>query len=222
MKYNKGFAPVVILLIVLGVLAVGGVVYFAGKSSAPKNEVSDNSNYYPPVEQNQNPPTTNNNPSQQQTPPSTNNNSTTPQKNSIPKKESGTGIWAPGLYKVEITKNSIPTISTNCCGGWIDGGNGGSGYIQSGETRYAIYGAGNSTNYIDVYFILGPESSFPSPVIDPNNIITSTQNEFNVNYFQLARVNINQTVILNNNNVSIKLKFIERTGTQGCPAGTAC
>jgi hypothetical protein len=75
---------------VLGVLAVGGVVYFAGKSSAPKNEVSDNSNYYPPVEQNQNPPTTNNNPPAQTPPPSNNppvvNNqppTTTPCKPSI-------------------------------------------------------------------------------------------------------------------------------------------
>src|SRR3989344_21306 len=62
MKYNKGFAPVLILIIVLGVLAVSVVSYFAGKRSAPKNEVSDNSNYLPPVDQNYNPPTTNNNP----------------------------------------------------------------------------------------------------------------------------------------------------------------
>ena len=55
MRYNKGFAPVLILVIMLGSLAVGGGVYFAAKSSAPKNEVSDNSNYYP-VEQNSNPP----------------------------------------------------------------------------------------------------------------------------------------------------------------------
>jgi hypothetical protein len=73
MKYNKGFAPVVILLIVLGVLAVSGVAYFAGKSSAPKNKVSDNSNYFPTTEQNYTPPTTNNNPTQQQTPPPANN-----------------------------------------------------------------------------------------------------------------------------------------------------
>ena len=72
MKYNKGFAPLIILLIVLGVLAVGGVAYFAGKSSTPKNTVSDNSNYYPPVNQNQNPTTTNNNPPAQ-TPPPVNN-----------------------------------------------------------------------------------------------------------------------------------------------------
>ncbi len=63
MKYNKGFAPIIILLITLGVLAVGGVAYFSGKNSAPKNEVTDNSNYYPSVQQNQNPPTTNSNPS---------------------------------------------------------------------------------------------------------------------------------------------------------------
>ncbi len=63
MKYNKGFAPIIILLITLGVLAVGGVVYFAGKNSALKNEVADNSNYYPSVQQNQNPPTTNSDPS---------------------------------------------------------------------------------------------------------------------------------------------------------------
>jgi Tfp pilus assembly protein PilV len=43
-KNNKGFAPVLILIIVLGVLAVGGVAYFAGKSSAPKNEAVNNQN----------------------------------------------------------------------------------------------------------------------------------------------------------------------------------
>lgn len=69
MKYNKGFAPIAILLVVLGVLAVGGVAYFAGKSSAPKNEVNDNSNYFPTTQQNYTPPTTNNNSPQQQTPP---------------------------------------------------------------------------------------------------------------------------------------------------------
>jgi len=54
MKYNKGFAPLIVLLIVLGVLAVGGVAYFARKSSAPKNEVSNN--YFPTTEQNYTPP----------------------------------------------------------------------------------------------------------------------------------------------------------------------
>ncbi len=70
MKYNKGFAPVVVLLIVLGVLAVGGVAYFAGKSSTPKNTVSDN--YFPTTEQNYTPPTTNNNPPAQTPPPANN------------------------------------------------------------------------------------------------------------------------------------------------------
>lgn len=65
MKYSKGFSTLVALLIVVGVLAVGGIAYFAGKSSAPKNEVADNSNYTQPV--------TNNTPAQQQTPPPTNN-----------------------------------------------------------------------------------------------------------------------------------------------------
>lgn len=79
MKYNKGFAPLVVLLIVLGVLAVGGVAYFAGKSSTPKNEVTDNSNYFPTTEQNYTPPTTNNNPPQQQTPsPADNQQQQTP------------------------------------------------------------------------------------------------------------------------------------------------
>ncbi len=73
MKYNKGFAPVLVLIIALGVLAVGGVAYFAGKNSAPKNEVSDNSNYFPATEQNYTPPTTNNNP-----PATSNTNNVTP------------------------------------------------------------------------------------------------------------------------------------------------
>jgi len=72
MKINqKGFAPLAVLLIVLGVLAVGGVVYFTGKSSTPKNTVSDN--YFPTTGQNYTPPTTNNNNTSSQTPLPTNN-----------------------------------------------------------------------------------------------------------------------------------------------------
>lgn len=66
MKYNKGFAPLVVLLIMLGVLGVGGVVYFTGKSSAPKSEVSDNSNNFTTTEQNTPPTNYNNNPPQNQ------------------------------------------------------------------------------------------------------------------------------------------------------------
>ena len=68
MKYNKGFTPIAILLIMLGMMAVGGVAYFAMKSSIPKNELSDNSNYFPPTEQNYTPSTENyNSPQNQQT-----------------------------------------------------------------------------------------------------------------------------------------------------------
>ncbi len=44
MKLNKGFAPIAIVLIIIAVLAVGGVAYFAGKSSnpLPQNVVPDN------------------------------------------------------------------------------------------------------------------------------------------------------------------------------------
>ncbi len=57
MKYNKGFTGVAVLLVVLGVLIVGGVAYFAGKSSAPKsevNELNDDSNYSPVDTENKN------------------------------------------------------------------------------------------------------------------------------------------------------------------------
>jgi len=60
MKNNKGFAPIAILFAVITVLAVGGVAYYTGKSSSPKNEVTDNSNYFPPVDQNYTPPVTSN------------------------------------------------------------------------------------------------------------------------------------------------------------------
>ena len=52
MKYNKGFAPVVILLIILGVLAIGGVAYYAGKNDS--KIATDNPTYSPPVTQNTN------------------------------------------------------------------------------------------------------------------------------------------------------------------------
>ncbi len=95
MKYNntfdklstRGFAPIIILAIFFGVLAVGGVAYFAGKSSAPKPEVSDNSNYYPPVEQNQNtnpPVITNTNPQENQQVQNNNQNSLKCNSNSYP------------------------------------------------------------------------------------------------------------------------------------------
>lgn len=79
MKYNKGFAPVIVLLIVLGVLAVGGGAYFVGKSSAPKSDVSDNSNYFPTTEQNYTPPVTSNTNSNTTLPVNTPTNNSTPQ-----------------------------------------------------------------------------------------------------------------------------------------------
>ena len=42
MKNNKGFAPIAIVLIVIAVLAVGGVAYYAGKSSSTLPKVSEN------------------------------------------------------------------------------------------------------------------------------------------------------------------------------------
>jgi hypothetical protein len=81
MKYNKGFTTSTVLLIVLGVLLVGGIAYFAGKSSAPKNIINDNLDYLPTTEQTTPSPTTTNttptpapllsNKPSQQTPPST-------------------------------------------------------------------------------------------------------------------------------------------------------
>ncbi len=40
MKYNKGFAPVLIALIVTGVLAAGGGIYYLAKNS--ETIISDN------------------------------------------------------------------------------------------------------------------------------------------------------------------------------------
>ncbi|KKQ07932.1 MAG: hypothetical protein US18_C0005G0019 [Parcubacteria group bacterium GW2011_GWB1_36_5] len=114
MKYNKGFAPILILVIALGVLSVGGVAYFAGKSSAPKNEVNDNSNYFPPVDQNYNPPTTNNNTSVTS---NTNSNVTPPviAKPSITIiSPNGGEKFVPGdILSVSYTTSNIPK-GTSC------------------------------------------------------------------------------------------------------------
>jgi hypothetical protein len=40
MKYNKGFAPLVVLLIVLGLVVVGGGAYMIGKSSSTEKEIN--------------------------------------------------------------------------------------------------------------------------------------------------------------------------------------
>lgn len=40
MKYNKGFAPITVFLIVLLIVAIGGIAYFAGKSSVSNQEQS--------------------------------------------------------------------------------------------------------------------------------------------------------------------------------------
>lgn len=65
MNYNKGFAPIAILLIILGIAAVGGVAYYTGKNSPSKNEVS--TTYLSPKEE-QNINTTGQTTQQQQTP----------------------------------------------------------------------------------------------------------------------------------------------------------
>ena len=101
MKYNKGFAPLVVLLIVLGVLAVGGVAYFAGKSSTPKNEVADNSNYFPTTEQNYTPPTTTNNNPPAQTPPPSNN----PPPQTLPPQPSNTATYSGNGFSVQYPKS---------------------------------------------------------------------------------------------------------------------
>lgn len=54
MKYNKGFAPLAILLIVLGIAAIGGIAYYVGKSS--KSELIQPSDYSPTTEQLNTPP----------------------------------------------------------------------------------------------------------------------------------------------------------------------
>ncbi|MFA5773564.1 MAG: serpin family protein [Candidatus Paceibacterota bacterium] len=60
MKYNKGFAPMVLLLIVLGVAVVGGVIYYTGKSpkilpqTEENNSLQENQNVVnKPVQDNQ-------------------------------------------------------------------------------------------------------------------------------------------------------------------------
>lgn len=63
MKYNKGFAPLIVLLIVLGVLVVGGAAYSVGKKSAPKNETVGSSNNFPVPKQSSTPPTSESSPS---------------------------------------------------------------------------------------------------------------------------------------------------------------
>ena len=52
MKLNKGFAPIVIVLIVIDMLAVGGVAYFVGKSSNPSPLNVVGNNYQPQESQN--------------------------------------------------------------------------------------------------------------------------------------------------------------------------
>ncbi len=112
MKNKKGFAPVLILVIALGVLAVGGVAYFAGKSSAPKNDVSDNSNYFPPVDQNYNPPVTSNT---NVTPPVTANPSVT-----IISPNGGETFTQGGIISGSYTTANIPN-GTSC--NWYITGN---------------------------------------------------------------------------------------------------
>ena len=51
MKNNKGFAPIVLVLIVIGILAIGGNVYYARKSSTPALQGMVDNNYQLPIDQ---------------------------------------------------------------------------------------------------------------------------------------------------------------------------
>ncbi len=42
MKYNKGFGSLAVLLIIIAILAVGGIAYYSGKNSVPKIEQNNN------------------------------------------------------------------------------------------------------------------------------------------------------------------------------------
>lgn len=54
MKYNKGFAPLILLAIIVGALVVGGgAVYFATKTPTSPKNIGEN-NYQPQENQNQN------------------------------------------------------------------------------------------------------------------------------------------------------------------------
>lgn len=52
MKTNKGFAPIAIVLIIIAVLALGGVAYYAGKSSTPVLNTDTANNSQPQADQN--------------------------------------------------------------------------------------------------------------------------------------------------------------------------
>lgn len=67
MKYNKGFAPIVILISILVAGAIGGVAYYTGKSSSKIK--TNNPTNYQTINQN-NPPVSN---PLSQTPPKTSN-----------------------------------------------------------------------------------------------------------------------------------------------------
>jgi hypothetical protein len=61
MKNNKGFIGIgLIIAIIIGALAIGGVAYYAGKSSSTPSQNTQGNNYQPQTDQNNNVPFTNN------------------------------------------------------------------------------------------------------------------------------------------------------------------
>jgi len=50
MKNNKGFAPIVIVLVIIAILVVGGIAYYVGKNNSTPQNIGINN--YPAVNQN--------------------------------------------------------------------------------------------------------------------------------------------------------------------------
>ena len=120
--------------------------------------------------------------------------------------ETETGVRAGLDFDMEITENGESKIVL------LDFGN----YNFDNKTGFQTREVTKEEGYIDLFFMKLDEQR---PDINYSNVVISDENEFVINYYQVFRIKINQSVSLND--ADIKIKLIDITGS-GCPKGAAC
>lgn len=167
MKYNKGFTPTIILVIILGFLVVGGVAYFVGKSSTPKNKVVDNSNY---------------------TTSATNNNSLTQIPSPAPTCNPSLTVLSPNGGEVYKAGDKI-TVKWNSCNFSSSSNDIVVALHQNGEWDNVIYLSGATINDGSEIFTIPTNIKVGNYKIRVGSVEAKVEQDFSDNLF---KINVNK------------------------------
>jgi len=117
------------------------------------------------------------------------------------------GIRAGLDFQIDITENGKSDTVTLDFGNYL---------FKDNKTTFQTRDVVKEKGYIDLLFM---KLDKQIPYINYSDIMISGENEFKVNYYQVFRINVGQSVALDG--TDIKIKLIDILGS-GCPEGSQC